>query len=84
MLVSVAMLLSAVPVMTAASDVRFAATERVFTASDAGSGDYTAVFRFTNAGTRTALLIHGRRPGYLKEISPDHLLERLEDLLRLF
>jgi len=37
-----------------------------------------------NAGTRTALLTHGRRPGYLEEISPDHLLERLEDLLRLF
>jgi HAD superfamily hydrolase (TIGR01549 family) len=37
-----------------------------------------------NAGTRTALLIHGRRPGYLEEIAPDHLLERLEDLLRLF
>jgi HAD superfamily hydrolase (TIGR01549 family) len=37
-----------------------------------------------NAGTRTALLTHGKRPGYLDEISPDHLLERLEDLLRLF
>jgi HAD superfamily hydrolase (TIGR01549 family) len=37
-----------------------------------------------NAGTRTALLTHGKRPGYLDEIAPDHLLERLEDLLRLF
>jgi len=37
-----------------------------------------------NAGTRTALLTHGMRPGYLEEIAPDHLLERLEDLLRLF
>ena len=37
-----------------------------------------------NAGTRTALLTHGKRPGYLDEISPDHLLERLDDLLRLF
>ncbi|HZE99971.1 MAG TPA: HAD-IA family hydrolase [Planctomycetota bacterium] len=37
-----------------------------------------------NAGTRTALLTHGKTPSYLKEIPPDHLLERLEDLLRLF
>jgi phosphoglycolate phosphatase-like HAD superfamily hydrolase len=37
-----------------------------------------------NAGTRTALLTHGKRPGYLDEISPDHLLDRLDDLLRLF
>lgn len=37
-----------------------------------------------NAGTRTALLTHGKRPGYLDEIRPDHLLDRLEDLLRLF
>lgn len=37
-----------------------------------------------NAGTRTALLTHGKRPSYLKEVTPDHLLERLEDLLRLF
>ncbi|HVR86434.1 MAG TPA: HAD family hydrolase [Planctomycetota bacterium] len=37
-----------------------------------------------NAGTRTALLTNGRVPSYLKEVEPDHLLERLEDLLRLF
>ena len=37
-----------------------------------------------NAGTRTAFLTHGKRPDYLDEIAPDHLLERLEDLLRLF
>jgi HAD superfamily hydrolase (TIGR01549 family) len=37
-----------------------------------------------NAGMRTALLTHGRRPSYLTEIPPDHLLERLDDLLRLF
>ncbi|HLY08198.1 MAG TPA: HAD family hydrolase [Planctomycetota bacterium] len=37
-----------------------------------------------NAGTRTALLTHGTSPAYLEEIRPDHLLERLEDLLALF
>jgi HAD superfamily hydrolase (TIGR01549 family) len=37
-----------------------------------------------NAGTRTALLTHGKTPSYLKEVAPDHVLERLEDLLRLF
>jgi HAD superfamily hydrolase (TIGR01549 family) len=37
-----------------------------------------------NAGTRTALLTNGKAPSYLKEISPDHLLDRLADLLRLF
>jgi len=37
-----------------------------------------------NAGTRTALLTNGKLPGYLKEVPPDHLLERLADLLRLF
>jgi phosphoglycolate phosphatase-like HAD superfamily hydrolase len=37
-----------------------------------------------NAGTRTALLTHGRTPSYLHEVRPDHLLERMEDLLRLF
>jgi len=36
-----------------------------------------------NAGTRTALLTHGKTPSYLKEVAPDHLLERLEDLLPL-
>jgi HAD superfamily hydrolase (TIGR01549 family) len=36
-----------------------------------------------NAGTRTALLTHGKRPAYLSEIPPDHLLERLDDLLSL-
>ena len=35
------------------------------------------------AGTRTALLTHGKTPSYLKEVPPDHLLERLEDLLAL-
>jgi phosphoglycolate phosphatase-like HAD superfamily hydrolase len=37
-----------------------------------------------NAGTRTALLTHGKTPAYLKEVPPDHLLERLEDLFKLF
>jgi len=37
-----------------------------------------------NAGTRTALLTHGKSPSYLKEIPPDHLLDRLEDLFKLF
>jgi len=37
-----------------------------------------------NAGTRTALLTHGKTPSYLKEIPPDHLLDRLEDLVGLF
>ena len=37
-----------------------------------------------NAGTRTALLTHGKTPSYLREVPPDHLLERLDDLLRLF
>lgn len=37
-----------------------------------------------NAGTRTALLTNGRTPSYLKEIPPDHVLERLADLMRLF
>lgn len=37
-----------------------------------------------NAGMRTALLTHGRRPSYLDEVAPDHLLERLDDLVRLF
>jgi len=37
-----------------------------------------------NAGTRTALLTNGKLPSYLKEIEPDHLLDRLEDLQRLF
>lgn len=37
-----------------------------------------------NAGTRTALLTHGKRPSYLQEIRPDHLLETLEDLRALF
>jgi HAD superfamily hydrolase (TIGR01549 family) len=37
-----------------------------------------------NAGTVTALLTHGKRPAYIAEIEPDHLLDRLEDLLRLF
>ena len=37
-----------------------------------------------NAGTRTALLTNGKTPAYLKEVSPDHVLARLEDLLRLF
>jgi HAD superfamily hydrolase (TIGR01549 family) len=37
-----------------------------------------------NAGTRTALLTNGKTPSYLKEVPPDHVLERLEDLLLLF
>jgi HAD superfamily hydrolase (TIGR01549 family) len=37
-----------------------------------------------NAGTRTALLTNGKTPSYLKEIPPDHVLDRLEDLLKLF
>jgi HAD superfamily hydrolase (TIGR01549 family) len=37
-----------------------------------------------NAGTRTALITNGKTPSYLKEVSPDHVLERLEDLLALF
>jgi len=37
-----------------------------------------------NAGTRTALLTFGKTPSYLREIQPDHLLERLDDLLHLF
>ena len=37
-----------------------------------------------NAGTRTALLTFGKRPSYLDEVEPDHLLERLDDLLKLF
>jgi HAD superfamily hydrolase (TIGR01549 family) len=36
-----------------------------------------------NAGTRTALLTNGKTPSYLKEITPDHVLDRLSDLLRL-
>ncbi|MBI3857759.1 MAG: HAD family hydrolase [Planctomycetes bacterium] len=37
-----------------------------------------------NAGTRTALLTNWKTPPYLKEVPPDHVLDRLEDLLRLF
>lgn len=37
-----------------------------------------------NAGTRTALLTNGKLPPYLKEVPPDHVLERLADLMRLF
>jgi len=37
-----------------------------------------------NAGTRTALLTNGKTPSYLKEVSPDHVVERLADLLHLF
>jgi HAD superfamily hydrolase (TIGR01549 family) len=37
-----------------------------------------------NAGTRTALLTNGKTPAYLKEVPPDHVLDRLADLLRLF
>jgi phosphoglycolate phosphatase-like HAD superfamily hydrolase len=37
-----------------------------------------------NAGTRTALLTNGKTPPYLKEIPPDHVLERLADLIALF
>ena len=37
-----------------------------------------------NAGTRTALLTNGKRPSYLEEIPPDHVVDRLADLLRLF
>jgi HAD superfamily hydrolase (TIGR01549 family) len=37
-----------------------------------------------NAGTRTALLTHGRTPPYVREVPPDHVLERLADLLPLF
>lgn len=36
-----------------------------------------------NAGTRTALLTNGKIPSYLKEITPDHVLERLADLMKL-
>jgi HAD superfamily hydrolase (TIGR01549 family) len=37
-----------------------------------------------NAGTRTALLTNGKRPSYLQEVPPDHVFDRLSDLLRLF
>jgi HAD superfamily hydrolase (TIGR01549 family) len=37
-----------------------------------------------NAGTRTALLTNGTTPAYLKEVPPDHVLDRLADLLHLF
>lgn len=37
-----------------------------------------------NAGTRTALLTNGKTPSFLRDVEPDHLLERLEDLLLLF
>lgn len=37
-----------------------------------------------NAGTRTALLTNGKTPSYLNEIPPDHVLDRLADLLTLF
>jgi pyrophosphatase PpaX len=37
-----------------------------------------------NAGTRTALLTNGKRPAYLSEIPPDHVLDGLADLIRLF
>jgi len=37
-----------------------------------------------NAGTRTALLTNGKMPSYLREVPPDHVLERLADLLHLF
>lgn len=37
-----------------------------------------------NAGTRTALLTFGKTPSYLHEIQPDHLLDELSDLLKLF
>lgn len=37
-----------------------------------------------NAGTKTALLTNGKVPSYVKEVEPDHLVERLEDLLPLF
>ena len=37
-----------------------------------------------NAGTRTALLTNGKTPSYLNEVPPDHLLDRLADLMNLF
>jgi len=37
-----------------------------------------------NAGTRTALLTNGKTPSYLQEITPDHVLEQLADLMKLF
>jgi len=36
-----------------------------------------------NAGTRTALLTNGRRASFLPEAPPDHVLERLSDLVRI-
>jgi len=37
-----------------------------------------------NAGTRTALLTNGKTPSYLNEVPPDHVLDRLADLMKLF
>lgn len=37
-----------------------------------------------NAGTRTALLTNGKTPSYLNEVPPDHVLNRLADLMKLF
>lgn len=37
-----------------------------------------------SAGTRTALLTHGKTPAYVKEVPPDYLLASLDDLLGLF
>jgi len=58
---------------------------RILPANTLMVGDYKYdVLAGRNAGTRTALLTHGKVPSYLKEVEPDHLLERLGDLLRLF
>jgi len=58
---------------------------RVLPANTLMVGDYKYdVLACRNAGTRTALLTNGKMPSYLKEVEPDHLLERLGDLLRLF
>ena len=58
---------------------------RVLPANALMVGDYKFdILAGRNAGTRTALLTNGKVPSYLKEVEPDHLLQRLEDLLPLF
>ena len=58
---------------------------RVLPANTLMVGDFKFdILAGRNAGTRTALLTNGKVPSYVKEVPPDHLFERLEELQALF
>lgn len=58
---------------------------RVLPANTLMVGDFKFdILAGRNAGTKTALLTNGTVPSYVKEVEPDHLVERLEDLIPLF